>query len=68
VAASPLRKYVDDWDAFLSSRDVVWRTEDIRRAQRTGRPLGSPSFVQNLEKILNRRLRKRKTGPKNVIK
>jgi putative transposase len=68
VVASPLRDYIDDWDAFLSSRDVVWRIEDIRRAQRTGRPLGSSSFVRALEKKLGRRLRKMKSGPKKTIK
>ena len=36
--------------------------------QRTGRPLGSPAFVANLEGQLDRSLQKGKPGPKNKIK
>ena len=68
VAASPFRDIVDDWAAFLSSSENDRLIENIRRAERSGRPLGSSSFVEDLEKTLNRRLRKMKSGPKKIIK
>ena len=68
LAASPLGFLIDDWCGFLSSSDDVLRIESIRRAERSGRPLGSDSFVSKMEKTLNRRLQKEKPGPKKVIK
>jgi putative transposase len=69
VAASPLRNLVDDWGVFLSSKqEDITRIREIRRAERTGRPLGSSFFVENLEKKLHRRLRQMKPGPKRIIK
>lgn len=68
VAASPLRNLVDDWDVFLSSKQDITRIREIRRAERTGRSLGSSFFVENLEKKLHRRLRQMKPGPKRIIK
>jgi putative transposase len=68
VTKSPLRKFIDDWNVFLSSRENDRLVENIRCAERSGRPLGSSSFVENLEKTLNRRLQKMKSGPKKRIK
>ena len=64
LATSPLGSLLDDWAGFLSSADDSWRHEHIRRAERSGRPLGSVSFIDALEKSLNRRLRKMRPGPK----
>lgn len=68
LATSPLGHLIEDWGEFLSSTDEDWRHENIRRAERSGRPLGNDAFINTLEKSLNRRLRKKKTGPKKIIK
>ncbi len=68
LTRSPLNSIVKDWGAFLSSSVDDKQHEDIRRAERTGRPLGSTSFVQSLEGILNRELKKKRPGPKPAIK
>lgn len=68
LATSPLGDLIDDWDGFLSSAGDAWRYENIRRAERSGRPLGSDAFINTLEQTLNRQLRRKKPGPKKVIK
>jgi putative transposase len=42
--------------------------ETFRKHERTGRPLGSDSFVQNLEQKLNRILKPQKPGRKAKAK
>jgi hypothetical protein len=45
----PLLEMVDDRRAYLHESDEAW--DAIRRHERTGRPLGSPHFVVDLEKM-----------------
>jgi putative transposase len=68
LAPSPLSHLVDDWADFLSSVGDVRHNEHIRRAERSGRPLGSDVFIATIEKTLNRQLRRSKPGPKKAIK
>ena len=63
IQQSPLLDMVDDWQAFLADETDEKRKAEIRSAERTGRPLGSLEFVQKLEGMLGRELRKRKPGP-----
>jgi len=52
---------ISDWRAMLAVPD-----EDhslIRHHTRTGRPLGDESFVERIEDLLGRRLKKRRPGP-----
>jgi hypothetical protein len=42
--------------------------KEIRRHERTGRPLGRDGFVHGLEKALSRTLRYQKSGPKGKKK
>jgi putative transposase len=65
LSTSPLNLIVNDWGGLLSSDPDEVREENIRRAERSGRPMGSEAFIDNLERTLNRRLRKMKPGPKN---
>ncbi|MBI3016120.1 MAG: hypothetical protein HYY65_13905 [Candidatus Tectomicrobia bacterium] len=39
---------------------------DIRKHERTGRPLGSESFTEKLELVIERILRRQKPGPKGA--
>ena len=61
--AAPLLELVSDWEDFLQ----ISRPEEINffhRHERTSRPLAGVDFIKNLEKMLNRRLRPQKPGPK----
>lgn len=63
VKAGPLLEMVSDWKLFLAGADDE-RLNDIRRHERTGRPLGSNVFVERLESDLGRLLKQQKPGPK----
>ena len=58
----PLLEMVDDWRQYLYENEEAW--DLIRRHERTGRPLGSPRFVADLEEMTGRELAKKKPGPK----
>ncbi|MBI5376950.1 MAG: hypothetical protein HZA77_16070 [Candidatus Schekmanbacteria bacterium] len=53
-----------NWREFLSGDVSKETAEVISCHERTGRPLGSETFIKNLELQLNRSLRKRKPVPK----
>ena len=59
----PPEGVVEDWACWLGAEDNV-KTELVRRKTQTGRPCGSPAFVERLETVLSRRLRPQKPGPK----
>jgi len=68
VAVKPMLKRINNWSAYLS---VEHRAEDvaaIRQHARTGRPIGSESFIGRLETLTGKRLKKRRPGPKPRIK
>ena len=52
------------WKRFLSKAESFEQMETFRKHERTGRPLGSDSFVQMLEQKLHRILRPQKPGRK----
>jgi putative transposase len=60
----PLAGEIDDWGAWLREQDDEVFVEAIRRHTSTGRPCGSPQFVERLETVLGRRLRPAKRGRK----
>lgn len=55
---------VDDWGAFLSAGLPEERADELRRHERTGRPLGDERFIEALESALGRRLRRQAPGPR----
>ena len=64
VAVEPLLTLVPDWSAFLADGLADAERDRIRAAERTGRPLGAPGFVERLETHLGRPLARLKPGPK----
>ena len=64
-AASLLSMISGDWKQFLSGELLSREMEDIRKHGRTGRPLGSASFVEQVECSLGRELRPQKPGRKS---
>ena len=64
VRVKPMRDRVADWREYLSDEPDSTDVETLRRHLRTGRPLGSPEFVESLEAKLARSLIPHKRGPK----
>ena len=61
---APLLAMIGDWNAFLNSALPEDELRDLREHGRTGRPLGSPAFLERLESLAGRVLRPLKRGPK----
>ena len=63
TSVAPLLGLVADWSKFLSLSSTEER-ELLHRHERTGRPMGTKSFVEKLEQTLGRVLQPQKPGPK----
>lgn len=59
-----LGAHVPEWGGFLAAGLDEAALEAIRYGERTGRPLGSPDFIEQLETDTGRELAPRKPGPK----
>jgi len=68
VKVAPLLEMVDDWATVLRTEIENKRLKEIRHHECTGRPLGGVNFVERLESVLCRSLRRRKPGPKTKEK
>jgi putative transposase len=64
VKVAPLLSIIPDWRELLASDLSEEEYETLRLHERTGRPLGSDDFVEELEKRTARVLRRQKPGPK----
>ena len=62
VDPRPAAHLVSDWASFLEPGKDSPEALALRR--RTGRPLGSPAFVERLEELTGRLLRRRRPGPR----
>jgi len=62
ATVSPLLAMVGDWQAFLRSAIREEDLRDLREHGRTGRPLGSATFLDRLEAMVGRILRPQKGG------
>jgi len=58
---------VKSWRAWLSEALSEAEIAALRSHTRTGRPLGSPAFVERLEGLLGRVLRPQKAGRKRKV-
>ena len=63
VKVGPLLEMVGNWGDFLEPPNDS-EVDSIHKHEKTGRPLGSSAFVENLENQLSRILKRRKPGPK----
>lgn len=63
VKVAPLLEMAGDWNLFLGAATDE-ELERIRCHERSGRPLGSENFVEQLESALDRLLKSGKPGPK----
>jgi len=60
----PSAGVIDNWRDWLSGREEGAIVDTIRQKTHTGRPCGSPAFVEHLENLLNRVLSPQKRGRK----
>ena len=69
VKTQPLIKMVSSsWKRFLTTDAKDHDIEILKKHERTGRPLGEGEFVEALEVLLDRKLKRRKPGSKNKDK
>ena len=55
------------WQEHLSAGETEARLAVIRQRTHTGRPLGTEEFIQDLEKVTQRRKALQKRGPREKI-
>ena len=64
LVGGPLVSEVSDWRGFLAGEEAGDVLHRIRRHAHTGRPLGGPDFVADIERRLGRILAPCKPGPR----
>jgi len=67
VSVTPMLQRVGDWESYLNEGSRRGNDELLRGHQRTGRPLGSLSFIEQLEALCGRTLRPLKPGPREKV-
>lgn len=55
---------IPEWKSYLEEPTNKEMLESFRQHSRTGRPLGGADFIEKLEAITGRNLKKLKPGPK----
>ena len=53
-----------DWRSLINKEVPGEEIARYRRHERTGRPLGDEGFLERIEKLIGRDLRRQKPGPK----
>ncbi len=66
VNTEKMLSFVGDWKSYLLDAQSQ-SIEDFAKHERTGRPLGSDSFIEMAESLLDRNLKKKKPGPKVLL-
>jgi putative transposase len=62
-----LAREIEDWQRYLDESDDEEKIRIFHEYIATGRPLGDDNFVEKLERITGRELKKNKPGPKQFI-
>ncbi|MEZ5570309.1 MAG: transposase [Halioglobus sp.] len=68
VTVKPMLDRVSDWLRYLSVAVSSDERDGIRRFSTSGRPAGDASFVERIETLTGRALKKRKPGPKPMVR
>lgn len=64
VSVEPMLQRVDNWDGYVGTPTSASSMDAIRRHTRTGRPVGSKQFIDELERITGRDLHMGRPGRK----
>jgi putative transposase len=67
VSVSPMLQRVVDWKSYLNESTKQSNDELLHYQQRTGKHLGSLSFIEKLKTLCRRILRPLKSGPKMKV-
>jgi putative transposase len=69
VKTKPLQEIVNKpWEKFLAIDVQEQEIALLKKHERTGRPLGTDSFIEKIELLLDRKLKPKKPGPKKKDK
>lgn len=63
VNVTAMRERISDWQSYLADDGQPDLSRAVREHTRTGRPAGADDFIDSLEELTGRRLRRRKPGP-----
>ena len=66
VQVKPMLNLVANWEEYLTGKEPSGSVDSIKQHTRTGRPLGSQIFVDQLEALTGRNLAPKKPGRKTV--
>ena len=64
TAVAPVAARYPDFAALLASGEDPDTSERLRRAERVGRPLGDPAFLDRLAALTGRRVEPGRPGPR----
>ena len=64
VKVKPLLELIPNWKNFLNTYPSEDELQTLRLHERTGRPLGDENFINHLELLTSRTLKRKKPGPK----
>lgn len=64
VRVKPMLDRIDDWRTYLTKDVENHQADSIRRHTRTGRPLGTAGFIDNLERLTGKPLAPKRPGRK----
>ena len=68
VSVAPVLDRVKDFAAFIADKTNETGFTALRAAEQTGRPLGTPDFIEGPERVLKRRIARRAPGRKPAQK
>jgi putative transposase len=63
ATVEPMLERFPDWSRYLSGASDTDAIKNIRDNAKCGRPVGDAAFVDELEAVTGRRIRKKKPGP-----
>ena len=66
VSVIPMLERCPDWKEYLGGRQSAEMLQNVRKHTRTGRPLGNEHFIETLESLTGRSLKRQKPGRKPI--
>ena len=68
VTVAPVLERYGDFASFLDQKENSAAFKMLRQSETTGRPLGSETWIEQLEKLTSRQLKPQKRGPKRKLR
>ena len=64
VSVAPMLQRISDWRRYLQTSGTESTLDNLHEHSRTGRPLGDDRFIEQLEQLTRRPLKRRRPGPR----